>query len=85
MRRDLGRPLEQTGRADQITVTVGYVSLWVVWQAKTNWFSRARIKHFGRAGPSTFDFRYIMNAKERTLVKRPRVGERVLAARFVDM
>jgi hypothetical protein len=78
-------PTRTNGPGRQIAVTVGYLSLWGVWQPETNWFSRARIKRFGRAGPSTSDFRYIMNAKERTLVKRTSVGERVLATRLVDM
>jgi hypothetical protein len=68
-----------------VSVTVGYLSIRVVRQPEPDWFSRAWIKDFGRARPGTFAFRYVMLPKARTLIKRARVRECVLAACLVDV
>ena len=81
-----GRPdLRKTGCGRPCSCHPRLSSIWILRQPEPKMFSRSRIKYFVGAGPGTFDFRYVMHAKARTLVKRTRVPERVLAARFVDV
>ncbi len=71
--------------ADLVAVTVAYPSIWILRQPEPKRFIWAWIKYFVGAGPGTFDFRYVMHAKARTLVKRTRVLEGVLATCLVDV
>jgi len=83
--REVGQTCGKRAAADRVALTVGYLSIWILRQPEPKRFSRSWIKYFVGAGPGTFDFRYVMHAEARTLVKRTRVPERVLAACLVDV
>ena len=83
--RKVGQTCGKRAAADLVALTVAYLSIWILRQPEPKRFSRAWIKYFVGAGPGTFDLRYVMHAKARTLVKRTRVAERLLAACLVDV